>query len=176
MARGRGPDPDLLLIVLSLLSGRPYITRPSHYDRYRNTQRALSNFTLSSPSLTMSKPIKTCVLGVGLGGLVFHVPFVLILPQYFTLHAVMERNPASPPHGKAHERFHGKGSIDMRNVKIHRTLDAVLGDPEVELVVITTPNETHYSLAKAALEAGKHGTSEIFDTMPKWDSYHGLVA
>ncbi|KZT20776.1 NAD-P-binding protein [Neolentinus lepideus HHB14362 ss-1] len=104
----------------------------------------------------MSKPIKTCVLGVGLGGLVFHVPFVLILPQYFTLHAVMERNPASPSRGKAHEKFDGKGSIDMRNVKIHRTLDAVTSDPEVELVVVTTPSETHYSLAKAALEAGKH--------------------
>ncbi|TFK55837.1 NAD-P-binding protein [Heliocybe sulcata] len=104
----------------------------------------------------MSKPIKTCVLGVGLGGLVFHVPFVLILPQYFTLHAVMERNPASPNRGKAHEKFDGKGSINMSNVKIHRTLDAVVSDPEVELVVVTTPNETHYSLAKAALQAGKH--------------------
>ncbi|EPQ59911.1 hypothetical protein GLOTRDRAFT_27456, partial [Gloeophyllum trabeum ATCC 11539] len=104
----------------------------------------------------MSKPIKTCVIGVGLGGLVFHVPFVLILPQYFTLHAVMERNPAAPNRGKAHERFDGKGSINMSNVKIHRSLDAVLGDPEVELVVVTTPSETHYSLAKAALEAGKH--------------------
>ncbi|KDQ64707.1 hypothetical protein JAAARDRAFT_28352 [Jaapia argillacea MUCL 33604] len=99
-----------------------------------------------------SKPIKTCVLGVGLGGLVFHVPFVLSLPQYFTLYAVMERNPATPTRGKAHERFGAK----MDGVKIIRTYEEVLSDKEVELVVISTPSETHYALAKQAVEAGKH--------------------
>ncbi len=31
-----------------------------------------------------------------------------------------------------------------------------MGDAAVQLVVVSTPNETHYALAKAALEAGKH--------------------
>jgi predicted dehydrogenase len=35
-------------------------------------------------------------------------------------------------------------------------LDAVLGDPSIEAVVIATPPPTHHSLAKRALEAGKH--------------------
>lgn len=35
-------------------------------------------------------------------------------------------------------------------------LDSVLVDPEVSGVVIATPAETHYALAKAALRAGKH--------------------
>ncbi|TBU23481.1 oxidoreductase [Dichomitus squalens] len=97
-------------------------------------------------------PIKTCVIGVGLGGLTFHAPFVLALPHLFTLHAVMERNPATPG-GKLQARF---GEEAAKGVTIHRTYDAVLADPDVELVVISTPSETHYEFAKKALEAGKH--------------------
>ncbi|KAI0637946.1 oxidoreductase [Trametes polyzona] len=97
-------------------------------------------------------PIKTCVLGVGLGGLTFHVPFVLARPNLFKLHAVMERNPQGPG-GKVQARF---GEDAAKGVIIHRTLDAVLADPEVELVIVTTPSETHYEIAKKVLQAGKH--------------------
>ncbi|KAG6833720.1 hypothetical protein H0H87_001152 [Tephrocybe sp. NHM501043] len=96
----------------------------------------------------MSKPINTCVLGVGLAGLTFHVPFILALPDLFTLHSVLERNPQSPG-GKVHDRF-------GVSPKIHRTIYQVTEDPDVELVIVGTPNPTHYSFAKAALEAGKH--------------------
>ncbi|KAK7049659.1 hypothetical protein VNI00_005690 [Paramarasmius palmivorus] len=93
-------------------------------------------------------PIKTCVLGVGLAGLTFHAPFVLALPELFSLHSVLERNPKSPG-GKLQDRF-------GLSVKIHKSLEDVLADPEVELVIVGTPNDTHYKFAKAALEAGKH--------------------
>ncbi|KAG8218796.1 hypothetical protein J3R82DRAFT_4471 [Butyriboletus roseoflavus] len=93
-------------------------------------------------------PIKTCVLGVGLAGLTFHIPFILALPDLFTLHAVLERNPQSPG-GKVKERFGVQ-------TKIYRTIEDVVGDKEIELVIVGTPNDTHYSLAKAALEAGKN--------------------
>ncbi|KAG1753884.1 uncharacterized protein EDB91DRAFT_1043575 [Suillus paluster] len=93
-------------------------------------------------------PIKTCVLGVGLAGLTFHVPFVLALPELFTLTAVLERNPQTPG-GKVHQRFGA-------TTKIYRTIEEVVNDPEIELVIVGTPNDTHYPLAKAALEAGKH--------------------
>ncbi|PFH52541.1 hypothetical protein AMATHDRAFT_139812 [Amanita thiersii Skay4041] len=92
--------------------------------------------------------INVCVLGVGLAGLTFHVPFILALPHLFKLHSVLERTPQSPG-GKVHDRF---GVL----VKIHHSIDQVLQDPEVELVVIATPNHTHYTFAKAALQAGKH--------------------
>ena len=45
----------------------------------------------------------------------------------------------------------------MKGVIIHRSFDEVLADAEVELVVITTPSDTHYTLTRQALEAGKHG-------------------
>jgi predicted dehydrogenase len=35
-------------------------------------------------------------------------------------------------------------------------LDAILVDPTIEAVVIATPPQTHYALAKRALQAGKH--------------------
>ncbi|TFK76044.1 NAD(P)-binding protein [Pluteus cervinus] len=96
----------------------------------------------------MSKPIQTCILGVGLSGLTFHAPFILALPEIFTLHSVLERKPVSPG-GKLQERF-------GVSTKIHNSLEAVLADPEIELIIIGTPSETHYSFVKLALQAGKH--------------------
>ncbi|KAJ7283781.1 hypothetical protein C8J57DRAFT_1171656 [Mycena rebaudengoi] len=93
-------------------------------------------------------PIRTCVLGVGLAGLTFHIPFVLALPELFSLVAVLERNPQTEG-GKLHDRFGVK-------TKIHNTLAQVLEDTNVELIIVGTPSPTHYEIAKAALEAGKH--------------------
>ncbi|KAG0696983.1 hypothetical protein DFH29DRAFT_1024071, partial [Suillus ampliporus] len=36
------------------------------------------------------------------------------------------------------------------------TIKEVVNDSEIELVIVGTPNDTHYPLAKVALEAGKH--------------------
>jgi predicted dehydrogenase len=40
--------------------------------------------------------------------------------------------------------------------RIVRSLDEMLADKTIELVVVTTPNATHFELAKRALAAGKH--------------------
>ena len=42
------------------------------------------------------------------------------------------------------------------DVKTYRKLEDMLADDAVELVVVNTPNYTHYEYAKKALEAGKH--------------------
>jgi predicted dehydrogenase len=41
-------------------------------------------------------------------------------------------------------------------IKIERSLEATLADKSVDVVVVSTPNETHFALAKQVLEAGKH--------------------
>lgn len=46
------------------------------------------------------------------------------------------------------ERFPGVRTTD--------SIDTVLADADVDAVVIATPTTTHYALAKAAIEAGKH--------------------
>lgn len=101
----------------------------------------------------MSNPIATCVLGTGLSGLTFHVPFVLALKDLFTLHSVLERNPTQEG-GNVRRRFGA-------SVKIHTSFEAVIADPEIELIIVGTPNDTHYNFAKAALLAGKHGGQEV---------------
>ena len=95
------------------------------------------------------EPIRTCVLGTGLSSLTFHVPFILALPERFSLHAILERSPKTEG-GKLQERF---GVV----ATVYTTLDDVLKDKDIDLIVIATPNETHYEFAKRSLEAGKHG-------------------
>jgi len=47
-------------------------------------------------------------------------------------------------------------AADLPGVPVHRTLDALLGDPAIELVDIVAPNHLHAAMAIAALDAGKH--------------------
>ena len=100
------------------------------------------------------QPIKTGVVGMGFGGLTFHLPFLLALSDQFTLHAVVERTPLAAG-GKLKERF---GDNVTRDVKSYRTYEELVHDGEIELIVVTTPNFTHFDFAKQALNAGKHGT------------------
>jgi predicted dehydrogenase len=87
-------------------------------------------------------PINTALCSFGMSGLVFHSPFLSINP-HFNFYAVWERTK-----DLAHERF--------PEVKTCRTLEAMLADDLVELVIVNTPNYTHYEYAKKSLEAGKH--------------------
>ena len=102
-----------------------------------------------SKSQKKMEPIRTCVLGTGLSGLTFHVPFILALPELFSLNAILERSPKTEG-GKLQERF-------GVSVTIYTALDDILNDKKIELIVIATPNETHYEFTKKSLEAGKHG-------------------
>ena len=88
------------------------------------------------------KPINTALCSFGMSGWVFHAPFINVNPG-FNLYAVWERTK-----NLAQEKYPG--------VKTYRTLEDMLADDLVELVVVNTPNYTHYEYAKKALEAGKH--------------------
>lgn len=89
-----------------------------------------------------SQAINTAVIAFGLSGRAFHAPFLAINPA-FRLQKVVER--------------HASESVKIYpQVQVCRTLEEVLEDKAIELVVITTPNTYHHSMAKQALEAGKH--------------------
>lgn len=77
-----------------------------------------------------------------MSGKVFHGPFLNAHPG-FKLHAVTER------HQKNAEK-------DYPGIISYDDTAALLADPEIELIVINTPNFTHYDYAKEALNAGKH--------------------
>jgi len=89
-----------------------------------------------------TREIGVGVIGYGLGGRVFHAPFVSAVPG-LKLIAIMQRT------GDEAAKAYPTARID-------RSLEAVLHDKSIELVVVSTPNETHFVLAKHALEAGKH--------------------
>ena len=90
----------------------------------------------------MSAEVGVAVIGFGLAGRVFHAPFVSAVPG-LRLEAIVQRSGNA-----AAEAWPG--------VRILRSAEAAFADPAVELIVVATPNETHFALAKAGLEAGKH--------------------
>ncbi|GAA4303208.1 Gfo/Idh/MocA family oxidoreductase [Compostibacter hankyongensis] len=77
-----------------------------------------------------------------MSGQVFHAPFLNLLDE-FDFRAVVERHDP-----KAAERYPG--------VRSYKSVSEMLKDPELELVIINTPNVTHYEYAREALLAGKH--------------------
>ncbi|KAG8783485.1 hypothetical protein FRC15_005093 [Serendipita sp. 397] len=111
--------------------------------------------------------IRVSVVGAGLGATVFHVPLVLSSPDLFILHSVVERTPPAEmqPEGTIAKKFNVK-------TKLVNKFEDVLSDEAVELVIITTPNSTHYGFAKAALEAGKHGVCRRSSFLPACIEYH----
>jgi predicted dehydrogenase len=82
------------------------------------------------------------VIGYGLGGSVFHAPFISAVPG-LRLAAIMQRT------GDAAAKAYPA-------TRIARSLDEILADKSIDLAVVSTPNETHFVLAKRVLEAGKH--------------------
>jgi scyllo-inositol 2-dehydrogenase (NADP+) len=90
----------------------------------------------------MNKIISAGLMAYGMSGKVFHGPFLNAHPG-FKLHAVTERH-----HKNAEKDYPGIISYD--------DIETLLADPEIELIVINTPNFTHYDYAKQALTAGKN--------------------
>jgi len=91
---------------------------------------------------TTIQPIRTALCSFGMSGWVFHAPFIAINPG-FELYAVWERTK-----NLSQTKYPG--------VKIVRSLEEILSDPSIELVVVNTPNATHYEYTKKVLQAGKH--------------------
>ncbi len=87
-------------------------------------------------------PIRTALLAYGMSGKLFQAPFLAAHPG-FELQAVLERT---------ERRMH----LDYPGIRSYPDVDQLLADPTLELVVVNTPNDTHFDLASRALRAGKH--------------------
>ncbi|WP_416828489.1 oxidoreductase [Ectobacillus polymachus] len=86
--------------------------------------------------------IKVGLVGYGFSGATFHAPFLRVLDE-FELVKVMSSDA---------ERV----SRDIEKVEVVSTIDEILHDDSIELVVITTPNVLHYEMAKQSIMHGKH--------------------
>lgn len=87
-------------------------------------------------------PINTALLSFGMSGKLFHAPF-LHVHSGFNFFAVWERSKKT-------------AAGIYPGCKSYSTLDELLADDAIELVIVNTPNYTHYEYAKKALLAGKH--------------------
>ena len=87
-------------------------------------------------------PIGTALLAYGMSGKLFQAPFLAAHPG-FDLLAVVERT---------EQRMHH----DYPGIRSVPSVAEVLADPAIELVVVNTPSNTHFDLARQALQAGKH--------------------
>jgi predicted dehydrogenase len=89
-----------------------------------------------------NSPVAVALCSFGMSGKIFHAPFISVHPG-FRLHACWERSKKI-----VNEVYPG--------VKSYPDYDEMLRDNEIQLVVVNTPNYTHFEFAQKALEAGKH--------------------
>jgi scyllo-inositol 2-dehydrogenase (NADP+) len=85
--------------------------------------------------------INVGLIGFGLAGRAFHAQVVSRVPG-LRLAAILQR--------KGDE-----AAVAYPDAKIVRSLDELLALPDIQLVVIASPNETHAPFARAALAAGR---------------------
>jgi len=93
--------------------------------------------------MNASSPIRVGIAGFGRSGCGIHAQAFACLPGLYEVKAVFdpleERRSPLPPGAEARTSF-----------------EALIADPEIELVVVASPNKWHARQARAALEAGKH--------------------
>lgn len=88
---------------------------------------------------------KVGLIGFSIGGYVFHAPFIASNPD-LVLYKVTARK--EDQQKMLAERYPEAIAV--------QSADEIINDPEVDIVVIATSNDVHYSLTKQALEAGKN--------------------
>lgn len=86
--------------------------------------------------------LNVALCSYGMSGKVFHAPLITA-ESNLNLHSILQRNEPT-------------ALADYPEVRIVKSFDELIADPEIHLVVVNTPNEHHYPMTKAALLAGKH--------------------
>jgi scyllo-inositol 2-dehydrogenase (NADP+) len=108
--------------------------------------------------------LRVGLIGFGLAGQAFHAPVIRGV-KGMELACILER------HGsKAKEKY--------PEVRVARTLDEMLADKSIGLCVVATPNDSHFSYAKACLEAGRDVVVDkpLTPTLAEAEQLFGLAA
>ncbi len=90
----------------------------------------------------MSDNIRVGLIGYGYASKTFHAPLIAGTPGLEL--AVVSSSDET------------KVKADWPTAAVVPEPKHLFNDPSIDLIVIPTPNDTHFPLAKAALEAGKH--------------------
>ena len=90
--------------------------------------------------------INTALVSFGMSGRVFHAPFINLNLNY-----VLKGS---------WERTTKKIQASYPDTISYSSYEEILNDPTIDLVIVNSPNDTHYEYTKKALLAGKHVVTE----------------
>lgn len=91
--------------------------------------------------MTPQRVINTAIIGYGNSGKNLHMPLIESLGSY-NLCAIATRKKSRLKSIPSHCS--------------HLSVDEVMAEPDIQLIIVATPNDSHFELAKQALTAGKH--------------------
>lgn len=86
-----------------------------------------------------SRELRVALLGYGYAGQTFHLPLLTHVKGLRVTHVVSS-----------------KQKLRLPGIRVTPATEEVFGDPQLDLVVIATPNDSHFPLARAALLGGKN--------------------
>jgi scyllo-inositol 2-dehydrogenase (NADP+) len=90
----------------------------------------------------MEKRITVGIASFGMSGKIFHAP-ILSRHKNYQIKRIVERRK-------------NEASLLYPSTLLSRSIDDLLQDDEIELMIVNTPDQTHYEIAKQCLNAGKH--------------------
>ena len=90
----------------------------------------------------MTNPLNVGIVGYGYATGTFHAPLISSVPGLSF--AAVSSSDATKVHAA------------LPNVDVYATPQALFARPDIDLIVIPTPNDSHHPLALQALKAGKH--------------------
>jgi scyllo-inositol 2-dehydrogenase (NADP+) len=97
-----------------------------------------------SARMSTHSPIRVGISGFGRSGCGIHATTLTLLPELYSVKAVFDplpgRSTDSPQPG----------------IAAHASFEDLIADPDLELIVVSSPNKWHARQARAALAAGKH--------------------
>lgn len=74
----------------------------------------------------------------------YHIPYLLVRKEQFHIKTIYARNPGNTVWKKPPDVIYTSSLLELLN------------DPEIDLVILSTPPESRFTLAKQVIQAGKH--------------------
>lgn len=103
----------------------------------------------ASDASSSPDPLRVGIAGLGRSGWNIHAKSLATLPDRYRVVAVMDPEP---------ERC--AEAVAAHGCRVHADFDALAADPDLDLIVVASPNHLHADHAVAALDAGKHVVCE----------------
>lgn len=97
---------------------------------------------MTSPDSLSQPTLQVALIGYGSAGRIFHAPLIAGVPG-LQLACIVTRQ-------------RDQVARDWPAARCVGSVQDALADPAIDLVVIATPNDSHFALAQAALQADKH--------------------